>query len=394
MTPATGHDFDRPVQRRGSHCVKWDAAPDDTVLPMWVADMDFQTAPAVIAALERRARHGVFGYARVPPAYFDAVIGWFGRRHGLSLHRDWLLYTTGVVPALSAIIRALATPGDQVLVQTPVYNCFFSSIRNLGCSAIANELVYRDGGYAMDFADLERKAADPRTTLMLLCNPHNPVGRAWSEEELRRVGEICRRNGVTVVSDEIHCDLVYPGRRHVPFASLDDAFLQGSVTCISPSKSFNLAGLQVANIVAADDTMRRKIDKAINIHEICDINPFAIDAVIAAYTDGAPWLDDLIAYLHGNEQFLRRFFARHLPQLPALPLQATYLVWVDCSALRRPSAHIASRLLAREKLWINEGSLYGAAGEHFIRINIACPRAVLAQGLDRLAAGLLAEEIA
>ncbi|WP_417067777.1 MalY/PatB family protein [Niveibacterium terrae] len=382
------HDFDPIVERRGSDCTKWDSAPDPRVLPMWVADMDFRTAPAVISALEKRARHGVFGYAKVPAAYFDAITLWFARRHGFAFSGEWLLPTTGVVPALSAIIQALTEPGDGVIIQTPVYNCFFSSIRNLRCTAVVNELVYRDRTYTIDFADLERKAADPKTKLLLLCNPHNPVGRAWTREELTRVGEICLKHGVIVVSDEIHCDLVHPGHRHIPFAAIREEFLLHSVSCSSPSKAFNLAGLQVANILAADEGLRQKIDKALNVNEVCEISPFAIDALIAAYTDGEEWLEELKRYLQGNYGYLRNFFARHLPQFPVLPLEATYLVWVDCSALKLPSQRIAEMLLDDQRLWINPGSMYGSCGEGFIRINIACPRSLLVDGLARLHAAL------
>lgn len=377
-------DFDEIVPRRGSDCVKWDASPDPDVLPMWVADMDFRTAPAIVAALERRVRHGVFGYARVPAAYFEAVTQWFARRHGFIFREEWLLHTTGVVPALSAIVQALTEPGDRVIVQPPVYNCFFSSIRNARCEPLENALVYRDGTYGIDYSDLEEKASDPRAKLLLLCNPHNPVGRAWTRDELTRIGEICLRHDVVVVSDEIHCDLVAPGHHHVPFGSMGDAFLRGSVTCSSPSKTFNLAGLQVANVLAADDAIRRKIERTLDVNEVHEIGPFAVEALIAAYRDGEEWLEALKRYLDGNYRFLETSFRQGLPRLKVVPLEATYLAWVDCSALGLPSAHVAGRLRDREKLRVNAGTLYGAAGEGFIRINFACPRQLLAQGLERL----------
>ncbi len=382
------HAFDEIIPRRNSRSAKWDSAPENDVLPMWVADMDFRTAPSVVAALERRVRHGVFGYAKVPEDYFQAVTDWFSRRHGFPFKEEWLLPVIGVVPAVSAIIRALTVPGDRVLVQGPVYNCFFSSIRNQGCEIVSNDLVHRDGGYEIDFRDLEEKAADPRTTLLLLCNPHNPVGRVWTREELTRIGKICLRHGVFVLSDEIHCDLAMPGHRHVPFASIDDAFLACSVTCSSPSKTFNLAGLQTANILAADEAVRRKIDKALNVHEVGEIGPFGIDALIAAYTGGEAWLDDLRRYLHANYRHLRDVVERDMPRLRITPLQATYLVWMDCSALGLPSAEIARRLYDQERVWVTEGTVYGAAGEGFLRINIACPRSTLDDGLERLKQGL------
>ncbi len=378
------YNFDEIVPRRGSNSYKWDTAESDNILPMWVADMDFRTASPIVEALHRRVEHGVFGYTFVPDAYYKATVSWFWRRHNFTIYKEWLLFTSGVVPALSAIIKALASPGDKVLVQTPVYNCFFSSIRNDECEMVANELIYENGTYHIDFDDLALKAADPKVKLMLLCNPHNPVGRVWTREELERIGEICLRNNVIVVSDEIHCDLVYEGHTYIPFASISEKFLQNSVTCIAPTKTFNLAGIQVANIVAADQDIRRKIDKALNVNEVCEINCFAIEALIAAYNGGEEWLYQLKLYLYDNYRYLRNFFAEKLPELPVIKLEATYLVWVDCSVLQKSSSAIAEELLEKEKIWINEGTMYGSAGEKFIRINIACPRPLLIKGLGRL----------
>jgi cystathionine beta-lyase len=378
------YDFDELVPRQGSHSFKWDAAGDPDMLPLWVADMDFRAAPEIIAALERRVRHGVFGYTKVPPAYFDAVVGWFARRHGFTFAKEHVLPTTGVVPALAAIIRALCGPGDRVLVQTPVYNHFFPSIVNQGCEVLESDLLYRDGAYGVDFADLEAKAKDPRAKLMLLCHPHNPVGRAWTVAELERIGDICLASGVTVVSDEIHCDLVHEGHRHVPFASIREDFLRASITCTSPSKTFNLAGLQVANLMVADDALRGKIELALHANEIALLSPFAIAALLAAYGEGDAWLDALKSYLRANDEYMRSFLREHLPQLYVLPLEATYLAWVDCSALKVPSAELGETLRTRGKVWVNEGTLYGASGEGFLRINLGCPRSTLAKGLTRL----------
>ena len=378
------YNFDEIVPRRGSHSYKWDSAEDADVLPMWIADMDFRTAPPVIEALAKRVQHGIFGYTKVPSAYFDAVTGWFERRHNFSFSKEWILFTSGVVPALSAVIKALTCQGDKVLVQLPVYNCFFSSIRNNGCEIISNDLIFNNGTYSIDFDDLEEKTSDPKVKLLLLCNPHNPAGRVWTREELTKIGEICFRNDVIVVSDEIHCDLTYSGHTFIPFASISEEFLYKSVTCSAPSKTFNLAGLQVANILAADDEVRKKIDKALNINEVCEINAFAVEALIAAYNEGEEWLDELRTYLYENYLYLKNCFAQHLPQFSVLPLEATYLVWVDCSSLGMSSAEIAKILLEKEKLWINEGTIYGAAGESFIRLNIACPRALLTDGLNKI----------
>ena len=379
------HNFDEIIPRRGSHSYKWDTDRDEAILPMWVADMDFRTAPCIIDALEKRAGHGIFGYTKTPDAYFEALTGWFERRHNYRFRREWILFTTGVVPALSAVIKALTEPGDKVIVQSPVYNCFFSSVRNNRCEVVSNDLVYENGTYRIHFDDLEEKASDPQAKLLLLCNPHNPVGRVWTREELIRTGEICLRNQVTVVSDEIHCDLVYRGHTHIPFASLGEAFASHSASCTSPSKTFNLAGLQVANILAVDETMRSKIDKALNVNEVCEINAFAVEALIAAYNGGEEWLEELKSYVYGNYVCLRHFFARHFPRFTVLPLEATYLVWIDCSSLGQPSAAIARLLLEKEKLRLNEGTMYGgAAGEGFLRMNIACPRALLVEGLNKI----------
>ncbi len=378
------YNFDEIIPRRGTNSYKWDAATDDEILPMWVADMDFRTAPAIINALASRVSHGIFGYTKVPQTYFEAITNWFSRKHHFKIEKDWILFTTGVVPALSAVIKALTRPGDKVIVQTPVYNCFFSSIRNDECKMIFNPLIYREGTYSIDFDDLEQKATHPQATLMLLCNPHNPVGRVWTREELTRIGEICLRNNIIVVSDEIHCDLVYDGHTHIPFASISPEFLQNSVTCTAPSKTFNLAGIQVANIIAADEEKRRMIDKALNVNEVCEINAFAVEALIAAYNEGEDWLEELKVYLYDNYQILFDFFRQYLPHLKVLPLEATYLVWIDCTALQQSSKEIADALLKKEKLWINEGTMYGETGEGFIRINLATQRENLVRGLKKI----------
>lgn len=376
------YDFDKTIDRRATNSYKWDSAPEG-VLPMWVADMDFRTAPAIIDALQKRVAHGIFGYTRVPDAYYDAVTSWFSRRHGWDIDREWIIYTSGVAPAVSAVIKALTVPGDKVIVQTPVYNCFFSSIRNNGCEIVSNPLRRTADTYEMDFDALERCAADPRAKVMLLCNPHNPAGRVWTPDELTRLGNICLRNGVTVVADEIHCELVYQGFKYTPFASLSDAFLHRSVTCVSPSKAFNIAGLQIANIVAFDNDLRSRIDKAININEVCDVNPFGVAATIAAYNEGEEWLNQLVDYLHGNYEAMAEFCRRELPEFPITRLEGTYLVWMDCSSLGMPSDALEHVLLDDARLWLNAGTMYGAEGEGYMRWNIACPRSVMLDGLNR-----------
>lgn len=377
------YDFDSVTPRRGTLSYKWDSAPEG-VLPMWVADMDFKTAPAIIEALRKRVDNGIFGYTRVPDEYYSAVVSWFSRRHGWTIDPAMMIYTSGVVPAISAIIKALTVPGDKVIVQTPVYNCFFSSIRNNGCIILENPLVKCDDTYNIDFEDLEKKASDEKAKVMILCNPHNPTGRVWSKEELTRIGEICARNGVTVISDEIHCEFVFDGYKYTPFASISEEIRRNCVICISPSKAFNIAGLQIANIVAPDEEMRAKIDRAINDNEVCDVNPFGVIATIAAYNDGEEWLAQLLDYIKGNYEYMKDFCNKHLPEFPITKLEATYLVWMDCTALNLKSEELEEKLVAEANLWLNAGTMYGTNdGEGYMRWNIACPRSVLADGLNR-----------
>ena len=375
------YNFDEIIPRRGTNSYKWDTPEEENVLPMWVADMDFRTAPAIIETLRRRVEHGIFGYTKVPQNYYDAIVSWFINRHQWEIDSQWIIYTSGVVPAISAIIKAMTIPGDKIIVQTPVYNCFYSSIRNNGCRMIANNLIYQEGRYTIDFDDL----ADPETKLLLLCNPHNPVGRVWTSEELQRIGDICLQNGVFIIADEIHCELTYENHNYTPFASLSEEFRLHSATCISPSKAFNLAGLQIANIVAADGNIRSRIDRAINDNEVCDVNPFGVIATIAAYEKSEEWLDALRKYLWENYSYVRYFFKRDLPQYSVLPLEGTYLVWIDCRAAGIGSDNITSCLQNKQKLMVNSGTLYGPDGEGFIRLNIACPRKLLIDGLVRLA---------
>lgn len=379
------YNFDEIIPRRNTNCVKWDEAAQDDIIPLWVADMDFRVLPQITEALRQRVDHGVFGYTHVPDSYYESVIRWFKDRHGLQgVKPSDIIYTSGVVPAISAIVRGLTLPGDKVLVQTPVYNCFFSSIRNQGCLVEENHLVYKNNTYVVDWDDFERKCADSRVRIFLLCNPHNPAGRVWKKEELQRMGEICQKHDVFVISDEIHCELVMPGNEYTPFASLSDDFLKNSATCVAPTKAFNIAGLQIANIIVKDRTKRERIDRAINIHEVCDVNPFGVIATEAAYTEeGAEWLRQLNTYLFANYQFLCDFFSKHFPSLEVVKLEGTYLVWVDCSSLGKSSTEIVNNLY-RHGVWMNDGVMYGESQGAFIRINIACPRKILEEGLLRM----------
>ncbi|SEM84052.1 cystathione beta-lyase [Prevotella sp. ne3005] len=386
------YNFDELIERRGTNCVKWDErprvgeqssgiSPSPEVIPLWVADMDFRVAPAIQKALQQRVEHGVFGYNIVPESYYEAVISWFHRRHQWDIQRSWILYTTAVVPAMSCVIKALTMPGEKVLILSPAYNCFFSSIKNNGCEVLGSPLKAVDDTFEVDFDDFETKCADEKTTLFLLCNPHNPSGRVWTKEELQRMYDICKRHGVKVASDEIHCELIMPGHEFVPFGTITD----DGVVMNSPSKNFNTAGLQIANIICSHPSWRRRIDRAININEVCDVNPFGIVALQAAYNESEDWIDELNQYLWGNYQLLCDFIGENIPQWKVCRLEGTYLPWVDISAMGITSQELCDQLLAEAKVWINPGTMYGPqTGEGYVRFNIAIQRSRLLDALQRI----------
>lgn len=379
------YDFDEIVNRRGTNSVKWDEAKEEGVIPMWVADMDFKAAPCILEALKKRVDHGVFGYTMVPDSYYESIISWFERRHQWHIERDWIIYTSGVVPAISAVIKALTEPGDKVLVQTPVYNCFFSSIRNNGCTTAENALARKGNSYEIDFDDFERQATDEKTKVFLLCNPHNPAGRVWKPEELSRMNDICLRHSVKVIADEIHCELVMPGHEFTPFAAVSKACQDNCITTNSPTKSFNIAGLQIANIITNNAEDRQKIDRAININEVCDVNPFGVIALQAAYNEGEDWINQLNVYLWKNYQALKAFFKDNLPQLEVINLEGTYLVWVNVRATGMTGNELTDKLLKEGKVFVNRGTMYDkTTGEDYIRINIAMPRSLMLEGLKRI----------
>ena len=375
------YNFDELIERRGTNCVKWDESPSPEVIPLWVADMDFRVAPAIQKALQQRVEHGVFGYNIVPESYYEAVISWFHRRHQWDIQRSWILYTTAVVPAMSCVIKALTMPGEKVLILSPAYNCFFSSIKNNGCEVLESPLKAVGDTFEVDFDDFESKCADEKTTLFLLCNPHNPSGRVWTKEELQRMYDICKRHGVKVASDEIHCELIMPGHEFVPFGTITD----DGVVMNSPSKNFNTAGLQIANIICSHPSWRRRIDRAININEVCDVNPFGIVALQAAYNESEDWIDELNQYLWGNYQLLCDFIGENIPQWKVCRLEGTYLPWVDISAMGITSQELCDQLLAEAKVWINPGTMYGPqTGEGYVRFNIAIQRSRLLDALQRI----------
>ena len=380
------YNFDEEVERRATGCVKWDESPLADVIPLWVADMDFKAAPAILDAVKRRAAHGVFGYTVVEEDYYEAIISWFQRRHKWSIQREEILYTTGVVPAMSVAIKALTMPGEKVLILSPDYNCFFSSVRNNGCEVLETALKRVDDTFEVDWADFEVKCSDEKTTVFLLCNPHNPCGRVWTKAELKRMNDICLKYSVKVVSDEIHCELIMPGYKFQPFAAVSDNCRQNSVILNSPSKSFNIAGLQAANIICAQPEWRRRLDRAININEVCDLNPFGPVALKAAYNESEEWIDELNQYLWKNYCFLRDFIEERLPQWKLCRLEGTYLPWVDISAMGITAQQLCDRLLNEAKVWINPGTMYGPqTGEGYVRFNIATQRSRLEEALKRIA---------
>ena len=378
--------FDTVVNRRGTGALKWDIGGEE--LPMWVADMDFRTAPGIIEALTKRAEYGVFGYNIVPDEWYDAYISWWQRRHDFTIERDWLIFCTGVVPAISSIVRKLTTPAEKVVVQTPVYNIFFNSILNNGRVPLESPLRYRDGKYDIDFDALEKALSDPQTTLMLLCNPHNPAGRVWERETLAKIGELCEKHHVTVVSDEIHCDLTYPGIDYVPFASASETCRRISVTCIAPTKTFSIAGIQTAAVVIPDPFLRHKVNRGLNTDECAEPNSFAVTAAVAAYNTGEEWLDELRAYLAANKSLVRAFVENELEGIRLVEAEATYLLWLDCSCFGDKAPQVAEFIRRDTGLFLSEGSQYGKGGENFIRMNIACPQELLVDGLNRLRDGI------
>ena len=380
------YDFNKEVNRRKSNSLKWDVPENE--LPMWVADMDFETAPVVTEAIKARIDKGVFGYNIVPEEWAKAYQYWWKEYHDFDIEEDWLVFATGVVPIISSTVRKLTTPGENVLIQTPVYNIFFNSILNNGRNVLESPLTYTDGKYDMDFKDLESKLSNPQTTLMILCNPHNPVGKIWDRAALARVGELCKKYHVTVISDEIHCDLTAPDMEYVPFASVSDVCKDISVTCIAPTKAFNIAGLQTAAVMIPDDNLRHKVWRALNTDEVAEPNTLAVDAAIAAFTKGHDWLVELREYIQGNKEQVVEYLKAELPDITVVSTDATYLLWLDCEGITNNSKELADHIRKTTGLYLTEGLEYGESGRCFLRLNVACTRKNLKDGLDRLKAGV------
>lgn len=383
------YDFTTVPNRRHTNSVKWDVA--DNELPMWVADMDFQTAPEIKTTLADKVAKGIFGYSIIPDNYYQAVADWWRKRHGFAVQTDWILFCSGVVPAISSTVRRMTNPGEQVLVQAPVYNIFYNSIINNGRRQISSDLVYENGQYHIDFDDLEAKLADPLTTMMILCNPANPVGKVWSRETLQQIGELCLKHHVLVLSDEIHCDIVTdPTVQYTPFASISSDLANNSITCVSPTKTFNLAGIQTSSMIIPNPAIRERIDRGINNDEIAEPNIFAIDAAVAAFTKGEPWLNELLKQLAANKRSVTTFLNHELPEVTVASDTATYLMWLDVSAVTDDSVALCHFIRQKTGLFLSDGVEYGGNGNLFVRMNVACPDAELQDGLDRLKHGIKA----
>lgn len=378
------YNFDAPTNRRNTGSYKWDIKENE--LPLWVADMDFETAPCVKEAILNRASHGIFGYSTLPESWAQSYKYWWKKRHHLKISEDWLIFCTGVVPAISTCVRKLTTPAEKVLIQTPVYNIFFNSIVNNGRYVVESPLDYdtENNQYSINFERLEKDLQDPQVSLMILCNPHNPCGKIWTKDELSRIGSLCKKYGVTVISDEIHCDITNPGKDYIPFASVDEVCKSISVSCVAPTKCFNIAGINSAAVIVPDSLLRHKVWRALNTDEVAEPNAFAVDATVAAFTKGEDWLINLNDYLWENRQLATEFINKNFCELKIVPALATYLLWVDVSATGLKGDDFANQLREKTGLFINGGSEYGKSGENFVRINLACQKAVLQDALNRL----------
>lgn len=384
------YNFDEMTNRRQTNAMKWNVAEDE--LPMWVADMDFKTAPAIRETIEKIAASGIWGYQEVNDEWYQAIMHWWQRRHQLTIKKEWLIFCTGVIPAVSCAVKRITNIGDNVVVQSPVYNIFFNSIENHGRHVVENRLRYDGIEYQIDFADLEEKLAHPLTTMMILCNPHNPIGKIWSRDDLERIGMLCQKHHVVVLADEIHCDLTYPGKEYIPFASVSQACADNSITCLAATKTFNIAGLQTAAVMIANESLRSKMERGLNSDEVAEPNAFAIELVVAAFNDSEEWLEALRLYLEANRQEVADFLQRELPQVRLLASDATYLLWLDCSQVSTDSVNLAGFIRRETGLYLSDGAEYRGDGADFLRMNIACPRERLRDGLARFKQGILAYE--
>ena len=380
------YDFDKLTDRSGTLSYKWDVRAGE--LPMWVADMDFEVAPPIQRAISKRSEHGIFGYTMIPDEFFSAVSKYWGRRHGYEIPTEHMVYSNGVVAAISSIVRKLTTPAENVLIQAPVYNIFYNSILNNGRNVISSDLVYDGSGYSIDFDDLEEKLALPQTSLMILCNPHNPVGRVWTANELAKIGDLCHKHGVTVLSDEIHCDITDPhSAGYTPFASVNEVCRRISVTAVASSKTFNIAGLQSACLFAEDPVLRHKVWRGVNTDEVGEPNAFSVSANIAAFTECDAWVDEMLEYVFENKRIACDFINGNIEGMKASFSEATYLLWIDISGIADDSVDFCHKLRESTGLYLCDGAEYGESGRCFVRMNLATQRSRVLDGLERLKRG-------
>ena len=377
--------FDKHVNRRNTGSMKWDVSEGE--LPMWVADMDFETAPEIKEAIIRRAEQGVFGYTLIEDEWYQAYQDWWESRHGFRIEKEWLIFCTGVVPAISSIVRKMTTVGENVVVMTPVYNIFFNSILNNGRKVQESRLRYENGVYHIDFEDLEEKLADPQTTMLILCNPHNPIGKIWDCETLALIGELCMKYHVLVVSDEIHCDLTIPEREYIPFASVSDICKFNSITCVAPTKAFNLAGIQTAAVIIPDENIRHRVNRGLNTDEVAEPNAFAAIASVAAFEYDSIWLNKLRNYLWENRMYAEDYIKTEIPDVSAVKAEATYLLWIDCRQVLGNSSELCRFLRKETGLYLSDGKEY-RNGEGFLRMNLACQSEKVIDGMERLKQGI------
>ncbi|MGD6849403.1 MalY/PatB family protein [Rossellomorea aquimaris] len=376
------------IERTNTHSVKW-SFPAEDVIPMCIADMDFQVSPAIVEAMNRKAQHGIYGYTTFSDRYFESVISWWKRRFQMGIEKEWISFSPGIIPGINVLLSVLTEPGDGVIIQDPVYYPFYSTIENHGCSVMKNTLLYEDGVYSIDFDDLEEKARHPRTKLLILCSPHNPVGRVWTREELMKIGSIAKRHGLWIISDEMHGDLVYKGYEHVPLFKGDESLVERSILCAAPSKTFNIAGLQTSILLIPNKDLRDKYNEKLTGYGLMRPNVFGIEGTIAAYEEGEPWLNELLMVLEENKQYVLNYLEQHLPELKGITPQATHLIWMDCTELGMAGEELCTFFLEKAKVKFDEGFKFGQSGHTFVRMNIACPKERIDLALRRIHEAIL-----
>lgn len=380
------YSFDKVINRKLTTAYKWNYSED--IIPMWVADMDFETAPEILRAIHNRVDHGIFGYDAVSESFYQAIQDWWKNRHQIEFARESMLFCSGVMPAISSMIRSLTNVGDRILVQSPVYHSFYSCIEDNNREILSSDLIYDGEDYHIDFDDLEAKLADDKTTMMLLCNPHNPIGKIWNSDTLNKIGNLCDKYNVIVISDEIHCDLTTTNVSYIPFARVSETCKNNSITCVSASKTFNLAGMKAACVMIPNQKIRNRVQKGFELEKIGSANTFSSISSIAAFEEGEDWLNELRVYIDSNKEYVIETLHRTIPELKIVHGDATYLLWIDCSAVTKDSHALTKKLKNEFGVEVSSGREFGLNGDGFIRMNIACPRVTLIEGLKRFIKGI------